>query len=67
MKSYAILTEGKDGEMENLGEYPGENPRQAFENFLADSPDFEGEVEVWEIGPGATFRRYDGETEEKPL
>lgn len=67
MKSYAILKLDAMSDTDNLGTYSGNTPKEAFENFLADSPDFEGEVEVWEIGPGATFMRYDGETEEKPL
>ena len=67
MKNYAIIIEGMMDGPETLGTYPGNTAREAFENFLADDPDFEGEVEVYEIGPGSAFRRYDGETEERPL
>ena len=50
MKNYAITVEGKDGEPENLGTYYGNTPKEAFNNFLVDRPDFEGEAEVKLLG-----------------
>ena len=65
MKNYAITVEGIDGEPEILGTYSGNTAREAFEKFVVEQPVFEGEAEVYEIGPGAKFIRHEGNTEER--